>query len=73
MDIACFRNRYVVFYLPFDFGYKVLRFAPIRLACEVLREVYRLVGATKSGFTFEKTPSPASLIDSFDWSFFPHL
>ena len=32
---------YMVFYLPFDFGYKVLKFMPIRLTCEALKEVYR--------------------------------
>lgn len=35
--------RYVVFYLPFDFGYKVLKFLPIKLAFEALREVLRSV------------------------------
>ena len=33
--------RYVVFYLPFDVGYKALKFMPVRLMCEALKEVYR--------------------------------
>jgi len=32
---------YVVFYLPFDVGYKALKFMPVRLMCEALKEVYR--------------------------------
>jgi len=32
---------YVVFYLPFDFGYKALRLMPVRLGCSALKEVYR--------------------------------
>ena len=33
--------RYVAFYLPFDVGYKALKFMPVRLMCEALKEVYR--------------------------------
>ena len=36
-----FMFRYVVFYLPFDVGYKALKFMPVRLMCEALKEVYR--------------------------------
>ena len=36
-----FVSRYVVFYLPFDVGYKALKFMPVRLMCEALKEVYR--------------------------------
>ena len=34
--------RYVIFYLPFDFGYKVMKFMPIKMFCEALKEIYRL-------------------------------
>ena len=30
-----------MFYLPFDVGYKALKFMPVRLMCEALKEVYR--------------------------------
>ena len=33
--------RYVVFYLPFDVGFKVLKFFPIKMVCEALREILR--------------------------------
>ena len=36
-----FHCRYVIFYLPFDFGYKALKFLPIKMMCEALKEVYR--------------------------------
>ena len=36
-----FFYRYVVFYLPFDVGFKVLKFLPIKMACEALREILR--------------------------------
>ena len=32
---------YVIFYLPFDVGYKVMKFLPIKMMCEALKEVYR--------------------------------
>jgi len=32
---------YVIFYLPFDFGYKVMKFMPIKMFCEALKEIYR--------------------------------
>jgi len=32
---------YVIFYLPFDFGYKALKFIPVKMVCEALKEVYR--------------------------------
>ena len=34
-------SRYVIFYLPFDFGYKALKFLPVKMGCEALKEVYR--------------------------------
>jgi hypothetical protein len=27
--------------LPFDFGYKALKFLPVKMGCEALKEVYR--------------------------------
>lgn len=32
---------YVVFYLPFDVGFKVLKFLPVKMVCEALREILR--------------------------------
>jgi hypothetical protein len=33
--------RYVVFYTPFDIGYKVVKFLPIKLLLAAMKEVYR--------------------------------
>ena len=27
--------------MPFDFGYKALKFLPVKMGCEALKEVYR--------------------------------
>jgi len=32
---------YVMFYLPFDIGYKVFKFLPVKVACAAMKEVYR--------------------------------
>ena len=32
---------YVIFYLPFDVGYRLFRFLPVKVACAALKEVYR--------------------------------
>lgn len=40
-NFCCFYDRYVIFYLPFDVGYKVMKFLPIKMMCEALKEVYR--------------------------------
>ena len=34
-------TRYVMFYLPFDIGYKVFKFLPVKVACAAMKEVYR--------------------------------
>ena len=34
-------HRYVMFYLPFDIGYKVFKFLPVKVACAAMKEVYR--------------------------------
>jgi TRIC channel len=33
--------RYFVFYTPFDIGYKIAKFLPIKLICAAMKEVYR--------------------------------
>nr|CAD7394244.1 unnamed protein product [Timema cristinae] len=33
---------YVVFYTPFDIGYKAAKFLPIKLVCAAMKEVYRI-------------------------------
>ena len=30
-----------MFYLPFDIGYKVFKFLPVKVACAAMKEVYR--------------------------------
>ena len=34
-------HRYAMFYLPFDIGYKVFKFLPVKVACAAMKEVYR--------------------------------
>ena len=36
---CCFR--YLIFYSPFDVGYKFFKFLPIKVICAALKEVYR--------------------------------
>ena len=33
----------MIFYLPFDLGYKIFRFLPVKIVCAALKEVYRYV------------------------------
>lgn len=35
----CFR--YVIFYTPFDIGYKVAKFLPVKIVCAAMKEIYR--------------------------------
>lgn len=35
--------RYVIFYSPFDVGYKIAKFLPIKVLLAAMKEVYRLV------------------------------
>ena len=46
----------MVFYLPFDFGYKALRLMPVRLGCSALKEVYR-AKMVHDGVRYETTLS----------------
>lgn len=39
---------YVVFYTPFDIGYKVSKFLPVKLVASAMKEIYR---AKKASFT----------------------
>lgn len=32
---------YVVFYMPFDIGYKLAKFLPIKIVCAAMKEIYR--------------------------------
>ncbi|XP_076643851.1 trimeric intracellular cation channel type 1B.1 [Halictus rubicundus] len=32
---------YVIFYTPFDIGYKVAKFLPVKIVCATLKEIYR--------------------------------
>ena len=34
-------HRYVIFYSPFDVGYKFFKFLPIKVICAALKEIYR--------------------------------
>jgi hypothetical protein len=36
-----FERRYLIFYSPFDIGYKFFKFLPIKIICSALKEVYR--------------------------------
>jgi hypothetical protein len=36
-----FAHRYLIFYSPFDIGYKFFKFLPIKIICSALKEVYR--------------------------------
>lgn len=33
--------RYVIFYTPFDIGYKVAKFLPVKIVCSAMKEIYR--------------------------------
>jgi hypothetical protein len=35
--------RYIIFYSPFDVGYKFFKFLPIKVICAALKEIYRRV------------------------------
>lgn len=35
--------RYVIFYTPFDIGYKAAKFLPIKIVCSAMKEIYRQV------------------------------
>ena len=35
--------RYVIFYSPFDVGYKFFKFLPIKVICAALKEIYRYI------------------------------
>lgn len=37
----CFR--YVIFYTPFDIGYKIAKFLPVKIVCAAMKEIYRQV------------------------------
>ena len=39
----CVLFRYVIFYTPFDIGYKVAKFLPIKIICAAMKEIYRYV------------------------------
>ena len=41
-----YRDRYVIFYLPFDLGYKFFKFLPVKIVCAALKEVYRYAHIT---------------------------
>ncbi len=47
---------YVMYYLPFDVGFKVCRFLPVKVACAAMMEVYRakkvLDGVSHAGKMF---------------------
>ena len=71
--------RYVVFYLPFDVGYKALKFMPVRLMCEALKEVYR-AKMVHDGVSHAAKLFPNAYIvmvscswSTFSWSKYPIL
>ncbi len=36
----------MIFYLPFDLGYKFFKFLPVKIVCAALKEVYRYAHIT---------------------------
>ncbi|KYQ46241.1 Trimeric intracellular cation channel type B, partial [Trachymyrmex zeteki] len=34
---------YVIFYTPFDIGYKIAKFLPVKIVCAAMKEIYRQV------------------------------
>ena len=56
----------MVFYLPFDFGYKALRLMPVRLGCSALKEVYR-AKMVHDGVRYETTLSE-NILKTICWS-----
>jgi hypothetical protein len=39
--ILCVDFRYVIFYTPFDIGYKAAKFLPIKIVFSAMKEIYR--------------------------------
>jgi len=33
----------VIFYTPFDIGYKIAKFLPVKIVCAAMKEIYRQV------------------------------
>lgn len=39
--MSVYFSRYIVFYTPFDVGYKVAKFLPVKVAASAMKEIYR--------------------------------
>lgn len=49
MILTC---RYIIFYTPFDIGYKIVKFLPIKIICAAMKEVYRYVIVIRVSFEY---------------------
>lgn len=55
---------YVVFYTPFDIGYKVSKFLPVKLVASAMKEIYRAKKVRhENDVCFERLLSISSLSD----------
>lgn len=37
----------MIFYTPFDIGYKIAKFLPVKIVCATMKEIYRWVHNNK--------------------------
>lgn len=42
----------MIFYTPFDIGYKIAKFLPVKIVCATMKEIYRWVHNNKQIFVF---------------------